>query len=108
MKKLLTLYSLFIILYSALITPASAITIQNPIKYGTIPEVIDAIITFLMIISFPLLTGAVIYGGFIVITAAGDPAKFNKGWQTIVYAVLGFVIVLLAKGIVMAIGNFFR
>jgi hypothetical protein len=104
MKKPFTICYL---LFALTALPALAIVIENPIKYGTIPEVIDAIITFLIIISFPLLTGAVIYGGFIIIAAAGDPAKFNKGWQTILYAVFGFIIILLSKGIVLVIKKLF-
>ncbi len=108
MKKLLTVCSLFIIFYSALAIPVAAVTFANPIKYGTIPQVIEAIVNFIMIISIPLLSGAVIYGGLIMITSAGKPEKFNQGWQTILYAVVGFIVVLLAKGVTLVIQNFFR
>ncbi len=103
MRKLLTIYSLFIILS----IPAQAVTFANPIRYGTIPQVIDAIVNFLMIVSIPLLAGAVIYGGLIMITSAGKPEKFNEGWKTILFAIVGFIVVLLAKGITLAIKNFF-
>lgn len=108
MKKLLTVCSLFVILYAASAVPAAAVAFANPIKYGTIPQVIEAIVNFIMIISIPLLSGAVIYGGLIMITSAGKPEKFNEGWQTILYAVVGFIVVLLAKGITLVIQNFFR
>lgn len=107
MRKLLAVYSLFIILYSVLAMSAQAVTFANPIKYGTIPQVIDAIVNFLMIVSIPLLAGAVIYGGLIMITSAGKPEKFNEGWKTILFAIVGFIVVLLAKGITLAIKNFF-
>ncbi len=99
----MTIYSLFIILS----IPAQAVTFANPIRYGTIPQVIDAIVNFLMIVSIPLLAGAVIYGGLIMITSAGKPEKFNEGWKTILFAIVGFIVVLLAKGITLAIKNFF-
>ena len=104
----MTIYSLFTILYSVAVLPALAVTFANPIKYGTIPQVIDAIVNFLMIVSIPLLAGAIIYGALIMITSAGDPKKFQNGYNTMIFAVIGFIIILLAKGIVMAIQNFFR
>ena len=100
-------FLLFVISYLLFATSALAVTFANPIKYGTIPQVIDAIVNFIMIVSIPLLSGAVIYGGLIMITSSGDPAKFNKGWQSILYAIAGFIVILLAKGITLAIKNFF-
>ena len=39
----------------------------------------------------------IIYGGFIYITAAGDPAKATKGKSVLTFAVIGLAIALLAK-----------
>lgn len=108
MKKIFSFCLISGLFSFGVVLPVLALTIENPIKYNTVTEVVDAIITFIMIVSFPLLTGAVLYGGFLMIAAAGDPAKFHKGWQTIVYAIVGFIVVLLAKGIVMAIQNYFQ
>lgn len=42
----------------------------------------------------------IIYGGFLYLTAAGDPEKATKGKTTLIYAFLGIVIIVLAYVIV--------
>ena len=44
-----------------------------------------------------LVVFLVIWGGFLNITAAGDPEKASKGRKVLVYAVIGLAIALLAK-----------
>lgn len=44
-----------------------------------------------------LVVFMVIWGGFLNITAAGDPEKAAKGRKVLVYAVIGLAIALLAK-----------
>lgn len=99
MKKILIPIGLF----SASTLIAYAVGFPNPIGYGKIEDVIGAIIDFILIISVPLLSGAVIYGGLLMITSGGDPKKFENGYKTILYGIVGFVIVLLAKGVSMII-----
>ncbi|OGY59594.1 MAG: hypothetical protein A3H06_00825 [Candidatus Colwellbacteria bacterium RIFCSPLOWO2_12_FULL_44_13] len=42
----------------------------------------------------------ILYGAFRMLTAAGDPEAFAVGKKTIVYSVLGYIIVLLIAGVV--------
>ena len=39
----------------------------------------------------------IVYGGFVYITAAGDPAKAGKGKSILTYAIIGLAIALIAK-----------
>jgi len=39
----------------------------------------------------------IVFGGFVYITAAGDPAKAGKGKSILTYAVIGLAIALIAK-----------
>jgi hypothetical protein len=39
-------------------------------------------------------------GGYQMITASGDPKQFEKGRNTLLYAAIGFVVILLADNIV--------
>jgi type IV secretory pathway VirB2 component (pilin) len=41
-----------------------------------------------------------IIGGYQMITASGDPKKFETGQKTLLYAAIGFIIILLADEIV--------
>jgi len=52
----------------------------------------QTIIYFLMLeIALPLAIVALIYGGFMWITAGGDPGKVTKGRKAIEYAVYGMI-----------------
>lgn len=43
----------------------------------------------------------IIVGGFQYITSAGDPSKVNSAKNTILYAVIGIVVVLFAQALVL-------
>jgi hypothetical protein len=75
----------------------------DPSNYSTVPEIISAVINFIFALSFPILTGVVLYAAFIMLTAAGDPAKFQRGWKIILYAALGFILILLSKGLIFVL-----
>ena len=75
------------------------VELPNPLNVGSIPELLNNIAGYLIYISIPVVTIMIIYGAFQMLTAADSPEKFKSGKQTIVYALIGFIIVLLAKGI---------
>ncbi|MBQ2659807.1 hypothetical protein IJF86_00015 [Candidatus Saccharibacteria bacterium] len=46
-----------------------------------------------------IAVGFIIYGGIMYTTSAGDPAKVKKASQTLLYASIGLLVVLLAAAI---------
>lgn len=64
--------------------------------------------TFLLAIAAPICGIMVIWGGFQIMTAAGNPEKFTAGRKTLTYAAIGFVIVLLAAGAGQLIQSIFN
>jgi len=44
-----------------------------------------------------LVTVFIIYGGFVIVTASGDPEKAGKGKQVLTFAIMGLAIALLAR-----------
>jgi hypothetical protein len=66
----------------------------------TVGTVVGRISNLLLALAMPLCGIMVIIGGFQMMTAAGDPAKFSRGKKTFIYAAVGFVIVLFASSIV--------
>ena len=75
------------------------VSLPNPLGVESIPELLNNIAGYLIYISIPVVTIMIVYGAFQILTAAGSPEKFKSGKQTIVYAIIGFIIVILAKGI---------
>lgn len=69
--------------------------------------VVEKLADFLLIIGAPLVAIMVLVGGFYMVTSGGDPEKFTTGRKTILYAAIGFVVILLAKGAAAVIQNIF-
>lgn len=96
--------SLLVVLGMALATPvlaANEIKLDNPLgPNATIPSVLKRIfnqVTYLLAFVVPII---IIVGAFQMMLSAGNPEKFSNGQKTIVYAIIGFVIVLMANGII--------
>lgn len=79
-------------------TIAQTNEIINPIDSDTFEELMVKITYYLFLFSIPIVSIMVLYGGFQMMAAAGDPGKIENGKRTITYAVWGFVAVILAMG----------
>jgi len=77
--------------------------LQNPIAYDNIPDVIRQLITIVFVIGIPLVALAIIYAGFLLVTAGGNQEKIKKGKQALLAAVIGGAILLGAWVIAEAI-----
>lgn len=64
---------------------------------GLLKDIIDALTIF---IAPPIAVLMIIIGAFQMLSAGGDPEKFKTGKKTILYAAIGFAILLLARLII--------
>lgn len=98
--------SLLVILWArTLVALADGPSLQlvNPLGTSNLVgtnSVLSRISGFLLIVAAPICGIMVLVGGFQMMTAAGDPKKFTEGRKTLVYAAVGFVIVLFASSVV--------
>jgi hypothetical protein len=76
------------------------VTITSPTKWKSLQEMINAITSFLYAFSLVVVPLMIIIAGFFFVTAAGDPKKIEDAKRIILYALIGFIIILLAKGII--------
>lgn len=81
----------------------SAVTIKNPLKYETFDKLVEAIINFIFYLALTLSPLMIIVGAFYFVTAAGDVKRVETGKKIITYTLIGFVIILLAKGLIAAL-----
>lgn len=79
------------------------VKIKNPLKAKTLEDVINNLIDFVFFLALIICPLVIIIGGFIFVTAGGDPKKIESGKKMIYYALIGLGIVILAKGFVMAL-----
>ncbi len=71
-------------------------------------EVLGQIINIMLGIAFAVAVIMVIYGGYQYITSAGNEEKATSGRQTILYALIGIVIIILSFVIVRAVVGFVK
>lgn len=76
-------------------------TIPNPLKCGSIPDCISRIIQGLIVIAVPVTVVMVIVGAYQFMTSSGQPEKISTAKKTIIYAAVGFAVILLAQGLVL-------
>jgi hypothetical protein len=73
--------------------------------YNSILYVMQPLLNLIFLVAIPLTTIMTLYGGFLLLTSAGDPAKVANGKSAVVWALIGFAIVLLSGGISLLIKN---
>jgi len=100
-KGLLILIFLGLVL-PLLVSAIEIIKIENPLggEDYTFRDFIDKIITFLFNVALAVVPLMVVIAGFYLVTAAGEPARIQTAKNIILYTIVGFVIILLAKGFI--------
>jgi|SRR3989344_1325346 len=84
-------------------TPGLGLT--NPLSFDSIEGLLDKIANVLFTLSIPLLVIMIIIGAFYLITAGGSEQKVTTGKNVIKWAIIGFVIILLAGSVASLIRN---
>lgn len=83
--------------------------IKNPLGItsgiNSIPDLIKKILQIVMEIGIPLAALAIIWAGFLYVTAQGKEAQIQKAHQAILWACVGTAIILGAYVIVNAISS---
>lgn len=78
----------------------SSITFTSPFGNATITDVLNRLIDYGLAIAGSLAAIMILWGAFQIMTSRGDPRKVTSGRQTILYALGGLVIIILARGLV--------
>jgi membrane protease YdiL (CAAX protease family) len=102
-KKILLSLVLFSIVLVPLIVSAEPIEILNPLSYNSLAELVEGVTDFLYGISLVLAPLFIVIAGYFFVTAAGDPNKIETGKKIILFTVIGFIIILLSKGLINAV-----
>ncbi|MDP1706392.1 MAG: pilin [bacterium] len=82
--------------------------LPNLLGVDSADGLIDKILVFLMKIGAPIFVLFVLIGAFQIMFAAGNAEKWKTGKNTIIYAVIGYAIILIANGIDDVIRSFFN
>ena len=87
-------------------TTASA-TLDNPISATSVPEIVVNVIQVLLTLLGSAALLIFIYGGIMMITSAGNEEKLKKARSTLVWAILGLVIILVSYGLMSYVFGIF-
>jgi len=98
--RLLTITLLSSLLLIPVLVKGDIIEIENPLQADTFEELIMAIVDILFTLALVIAPLMIIIAGFYFVTAAGNPDQINTAKKIILWALIGLLIVLCAKGII--------
>ncbi len=82
------------------------VPIKNPLSSAnTLPEFIGQILHAVVIIGVPIVAVAIIYCGFLFVTASGNTEKLSKAKTGFLWTVIGGAILLGAWVLANALGD---
>ena len=64
--------------------------------FSDLMKLVKNVLDFLLILSVPIAAAIIAYGGFLMITAAGDEGKIEKAKAMFWRVVVGFIVILCA------------
>lgn len=80
------------------------VRLENPLgTIDTLPGLVEGLLRIVLTIATPIVALAIIYAGFLFITAQGNPTKLQTARQTLMYVLIGAGILLAAYVISEAI-----
>jgi len=79
------------------------ISLPNPLSCQDFGCILTEIISKIAQLAIPIVVIMVLIGGFQIMTAGGNEEKVKEGKSTIKWAVIGYIIILLANGLVLII-----
>ena len=89
-----------------LLKTALAQELPDPLQTGgEISVIIERLVDALIILGAPVVTIMVLYGAYKIMTAGDSPDKVTEGRKVILYAAIGFAIIIMARGLVFVIAE---
>jgi hypothetical protein len=97
--------NLFKILIFSLLISSLALTAQATPGGNVLSNVLEKIRDILKGVGYIVCAIFMIWGGYLMITSSGDPKRFETGKTTLLYALIGFIVILIADKVVKFIEN---
>lgn len=73
---------------------------ENPLQADTFQELVEQLINFAFVVSLALAPLMVLIAGLVWLTAGGRPDAITRGRNILYWTLIGFTIVLLARGLI--------
>lgn len=85
--------------------PTTAVALVNPLKVGSIAELLEAILNIVIVLATPIIVFFIIYSGFLYVTARGNAEQVKQASNALLYAVIGGVIIIGSVAIAAIVKN---
>ncbi len=80
-------------------------SITNPLKAESIQECLLSCVDVILVFALPIIIFYIMYGGFLYVIARGNIEKIETAHKTLMWAIVGGVIVLGTHTIISIIQN---
>jgi hypothetical protein len=81
-------------------------TFENPLGgVSELDQLFLEVVNVLLIIAVPIIVFFIIFAGFTYVTAQGNPEKIKLASQSLLYGIIGGVIILGSSAIMVIIRN---
>jgi len=84
-------------------SPTIGVTIPNPLGTESFIDLINRVIDFLLKVAVPLAALVILYAGFLFLTAGGNEERVKSAKRAFLWAVVGIIILMIARGMVTLI-----
>lgn len=110
MKYLRNIFFAFLSFFFAIPTYAapavSVSTGDNPPKLGEMSGILDTVTKYIFPIAGLICVIFVVYGGYMWMMSAGDPARLKQAQGTLTWAIIGLVFLLIVFVLLRALVTF--
>lgn len=86
----------------------STLTFFNPLDDLTVTDLLSKVLSGLTLLAIPIVTIMIIIGAYYIITSGGNPGRRTKGKDYILWAAVGFAVLLLADSVVAILQDFLQ
>ncbi len=83
--------------------PGSGGFFADPYGPTSLNVLLESIITWVFYLAIPIAIIMLVWAGLMMLTAAGNASKFDKGKKILTYAVIGLTIVFIGRGFISLI-----
>jgi len=84
-------------------TPGTGVKLENPLGNKTLTQFLEEILKVIMVFAVPLIVFMIIYAGFLYVTAQGNESTVKKAHKTLLYAIIGGLLILGAQALLTVI-----
>jgi len=85
--------------------PPKSTKLENPLAVSSLEQLLEALISVVIILATPVIVFFVIYAGFLYVTARGNAEQVTQANRALTYAIIGAVIILGAFAITTIVKN---